>query len=325
MRRLGALSRHVVAAQGHEPHFIGEDSALALMLSPKNGERSAHSRLNRVSVFVPRALILGSARGPNPALTELRVRAVKGAQLDYTQIRATEAELRNELLLADGSDPELHHSGLQHAGIALRFSASDDEALPPSPAAVGVNPQLQSWVEAVERLSIPEFPTAAANMAASDGATAEALVAAATLAASRSCELVADHHGGPLHVTAGAWAVLAAAEHLQPNSPNWARMAAVQGLANANFHIQVGNKLGGVCHMPMLDPIDTVSTFSEVSHGNPNALADALDLLAEAIAGQRPIAAEMCLITALTAGARPGHLLTTLLDYALPRNCQDDQ
>ena len=45
MRRLGALSRHVVAAQGHEPHFIGEDSALALMLSPKNGERSAHSRL----------------------------------------------------------------------------------------------------------------------------------------------------------------------------------------------------------------------------------------------------------------------------------------
>ena len=57
----------------------------------------------------------------------------------------------------------------------------------------------------------------------------------------------------------------------------------------------------------MLDPIDTVSTFSEVSHGNPNALADALDLLAEAIAGQRPIAAEMCLITALTAGARPGH------------------
>ena len=54
MRRLGALSRHVVAAQGHEPHFIGEDSALALMLSPKNGERSAHSRLNRLRVCTAR-------------------------------------------------------------------------------------------------------------------------------------------------------------------------------------------------------------------------------------------------------------------------------
>ena len=103
------------------------------------------------------------------------------------------------------------------------------------------------------------MPIAATAMTSpEEAAEPQELIAAAVIAASRSSELVADHHGGPLHVTAGAWSVLRVAQHLRKCSqqPEWARLALVQALANTNRHIQVGAKLGGAVCMPVLEPLD---------------------------------------------------------------------
>jgi hypothetical protein len=59
-----------------------------------------------------------------------------------------------------------------------------------------------------------------------------------------------------------------------------------------------------------------------VSWGNPNALADALGYLGEAVRLQRPTEGERALLAALAAGANAGNILNTLLEHALPRNCQ---
>lgn len=240
----------------------------------------------------------------------------------FTQVTANAREFRDSLLLTDGSSPELYHSGLQHQGIHRRFADRADESLPPHPEPVGVVPHLRSWVETMEQLSLEEMPTAATMMTSPEqGAAPDELIAAAVIAASRSCELVADHHGGPLHVTAGAWSVLLVAQHLRKRSPEWAQLALVQGLTNTNRHIQVGAKLGGPVQMPLLEAMDG---FEEVSWSNPNALADALGYLGEAVRMQRPIEGERALLAALAAGANAGQILATLLDHALPRNCQDD-
>jgi hypothetical protein len=277
-RRLAALSHAIItshktaaASASSEFHWIGEPSAIAEALSPPPDN----------PVF--------SAGG-------------------FTQVTANARELRDSLLLADGSPPELYHSGLQHQGIARRFADLGDELLPPSPERIGVADQLRAYVEAIEQLSLEvrntpffcapfytlklsflprqawdkhrestqkerrvvskEMPIAATAMTSPEEAVEpQELIAAAVIAASRSSELVADHHGGPLHVTAGAWSVLLVARHLRERSqPEWARLALVQALANTNRHIQVGAKLGGAVCMPVLEPLDG---FEEVRAGNP--------------------------------------------------------
>ena len=123
-RRLAALSHAIItshktaaASASSEFHWIGEPSAIAEALSPPPDN----------PVF--------SAGG-------------------FTQVTANARELRDSLLLADGSPPELYHSGLQHQGIARRFADLGDELLPPSPERIGVADQLRAYVEAIEQLSL---------------------------------------------------------------------------------------------------------------------------------------------------------------------------
>ena len=230
----------------------------------------------------------------------------------FTQVPGSARELRDTLLLGDGSNPDLYHSGLQHQGVARRFSAADDEKLPPFPEALGLPPHLKKYVEAIERLPLEEMPAAAARMTMQEGVAPKDLIAAVVVAGSRSCELVADHHGGPLHITAGAWAVLVAAAHLRDASPTWAKLALAQAIANANRHVQVGFKLGGTVRMPLLEAAEAVHSVG------------ALAMLSNAIREQRPNAAERCLVAAVDAQCSPGSILSILLEEALPRNCQDD-
>ena len=155
------------------------------------------------------------------------------------------------------------------------------------------------------------MPAVACQFVAEEGADSRALVAASVVAANRACELVADHHGGPLHATAGAWAVLCAAARMEGSAPPWAKLSIVQALCNATRHISVGRKLGGDVQLPALE-------------APAESRLEALAQLGQAVATQCPVSAERHLIAALREGATVDELLDVLLDFAIPRNCIDD-
>ena len=66
------------------------------------------------------------------------------------------------------------------------------------------------------------------------GETPESLVRAAALAVTRSTELPADHHGGPIHPVAGLHAVVNLARRLNGDRT---LLPAIQAVALANLHI----------------------------------------------------------------------------------------
>jgi len=134
-----------------------------------------------------------------------------------------------------------------------------------------------------------------------------ALVTAAALAVSRSTELPADHHGGPIHPVAGIHAVTGMLSRLPGDQ---ALLPVLQCVALANKHI----------HLPSMGPA------AMVQFENLNYNADkhtVLQRLATAIEGREARLSERW-VTLACEKASPGEILNVLLDVAIRRNPLDD-
>ena len=134
-----------------------------------------------------------------------------------------------------------------------------------------------------------------------------ALVRAAALAVSRSCELPPDHHGGPVHPVAGVHAVMGLTARL--SGPE-RLLPALQCVALANRHI----------HSPSMGPAAMVA-FDDLE--NELSAEEALARLEQALQDREGRLAERALALACEK-ATPGRLLDSLLAVALKRNTLDD-
>ena len=133
------------------------------------------------------------------------------------------------------------------------------------------------------------------------------LVSAAALAVSRSSELPADHHGGPVHPVSGIHSIFGLIDRL---SPDTGHLAAIQSVALANKHI----------HLPSMGPSAMVAFDDLKREVNPEVV---LNRLESAIQNRQSRLAERA-VTLACDKASPGHILNRLLTVALPRNAVDD-
>ena len=146
-----------------------------------------------------------------------------------------------------------------------------------------------------------------AKLDADDASPAE-LLAASALAVSRSTELPADHHGGPVHPVSGLHAIHHTGAWL---SGDWARMPIIHSVALANRHV----------HSPEMGPMIMPRLTPEPSLPGPRE--EGLDALQRAIRSSRPLLAERLLL-GLIETCSPGEILDAMLDTALRRNGIDD-
>ena len=174
--------------------------------------------------------------------------------------RMFENPIAREMLVEDGTPQVLFHASGAHRGLALRFSSESDVDVPAEvtePAPVPAH--LEEAVALIETTPF-RYIAERASAALADGTyDNETLMRAAVLAVNRNAELVADHHGGPLHPTAGAWAIFSAAELLNGDEA-WSGMATMQLVAIAARHIEISRKLQ-YCKVP-LDGTGRVRTHS---------------------------------------------------------------
>ena len=133
------------------------------------------------------------------------------------------------------------------------------------------------------------------------------LITAAALAVSRSCELPADHHGGPVHPVAGIHAVMALTARLKDAAGHY---PVLQCVALANKHT----------NLPSMGPAAMVA-FDDLKMDVDAERA--LKRLASAIHDHEPRLAERA-VTLACAKASRGQILETLLPEAIKRNSLDD-
>ena len=138
------------------------------------------------------------------------------------------------------------------------------------------------------------------------GATSE-LLAASALAVSRSTELPADHHGGPVHPVSGVHAVHHAGSWL---TGDWAKMPVVHSVALANRHV----------HSPEMGPMIMPSLPADSPNGSRE---ERLAAFRHAIRTSEPMLAQRIFL-GLYETHRPGEILDAMLETALRRNGMDD-
>ena len=160
-----------------------------------------------------------------------------------------ENPIAREMLVEDGTPQVLFHASGAHRGLALRFSSETDVELAEVTEPAPVPAYLEEAVALIETTPF-RYIAERASAALADGTyDNETLMRAAVLAVNRNAELVADHHGGPLHPTAGAWAIFSAAELLKGDEA-WSSMATMQLVAIAARHIEISRKLAGPALLP---------------------------------------------------------------------------
>ena len=173
-------------------------------------------------------------------------------------------------------------------------------------------PQLVSFEPAMERLARfveetpPERIVAQSLALLQAGEAPERLAAAAGLAVSRSTEVGAYHHGGPVHPVSGLHAVLGLTRRA---SASLRLVPSVQAVSLANQHIQSPSM--GPAAMCVLQPLpgDSVESLAKT--------------FAHALRNHEAIDAERCLIALLARGAQ-GTVIETALRAAVRRNQLDD-
>ena len=140
------------------------------------------------------------------------------------------------------------------------------------------------------------------------GTSPRAMLTASALAVSRSSELPADHHGGPVHPVSGIHAVY----HLSRRLGGDARhLPTVQNVALANKHIH--DVETGPTAMLELKPL-------EAETGGLEATAQAF---VASLRERRPLAAERYLLALLPHRA-PGEILDLIMSVAIPRAALDE-
>ena len=132
-------------------------------------------------------------------------------------------------------------------------------------------------------------------------------ITAAALAVSRSSELPADHHGGPIHPVAGIYAVAEMSNRLTGKDKH---LPVLQCVALANKHV----------NLPSMGPAAMVAFEDLEFAGDPTRV---LARLASQVRRRQPRLAERSLAVACRI-ASPGEVLNCLLDTALKRNSLDD-
>lgn len=139
------------------------------------------------------------------------------------------------------------------------------------------------------------------------GGVANELLAASALAVSRSTELPADHHGGPVHPVSGVHAVHHAGSWL---TGDWAKMPVVHSVALANRHV----------HSPEMGPMIMPSLPADSPKGSRE---EQLEAFRQAIRSSEPMLAQRIFL-GLYETHRPGEILDAMLETALRRNGMDD-
>ena len=139
------------------------------------------------------------------------------------------------------------------------------------------------------------------------GAAADELLAAGALAVSRSTELPADHHGGPVHPVSGVHAIHHTGSWLRGD---WSKMPLVHSVALANRHV----------HSPDMGPMIMVSLPPDSPEGSRE---EQLNAFRQAIRTCEPMLAQR-LFLGLYETHRPGEILDAMLETALRRNGMDD-
>ena len=133
------------------------------------------------------------------------------------------------------------------------------------------------------------------------------LLAASAVAVSRSTELPALHHGGPVHPVAGIHAVYHMAGRLEGD---WGLMPVVQNVALANKHLHAPDM--GPWIMPELAP----SRNGDTSKPDPERFATAIRELQASLAERE--------LLLLLDTCTPGQILNLMLPEAIRRNALDD-
>lgn len=163
---------------------------------------------------------------------------------------------------------------------------------------------LVSFVEETE----PDRIVEATLEKLSGGTSPLAMLTASALAVSRSSELPADHHGGPVHPVSGIHGVCHLAGRLAGDAQH---LPVIQNVALANKHIH--DVETGPTAMLAIEPL-------EAGDGGPDATAQAF---VAALRARKPLAAERYFL-ALLPHRTPGEILDLILTVAIPRAALDE-
>ena len=134
------------------------------------------------------------------------------------------------------------------------------------------------------------------------------MLTASALAVSRSSELPADHHGGPVHPVSGIHGVCRLAGRLAGDARH---LPVIQNVALANKHLH--DVETGPTSMLAIAPL-------EAGDGGPDATALAF---VAALKARKPLAAERYFL-ALLPHRTPGEILDLILTVAIPRAALDE-
>jgi hypothetical protein len=232
----------------------------------------------------------------------------------FARTIALDTDALRDRLTSDGTPWRLYPlSGAASRGWQVRLAAAGDDILRMTGLAVAVaDAAAARAIKLVDSTPARKVARESAQMLHREALNTTEAITGAVLAANLSSELVADHHGGPVHPTSGGWAMVAACGLLHTHAARgWSEMAAVQSVAIACRHIDISRKLGGKVCMPELE-------------SGPVGSADPVENLAASILAQHPNRAEVDLQNALKQGATPGRLLGAMLEQGVPRNSTDD-
>ena len=139
------------------------------------------------------------------------------------------------------------------------------------------------------------------------GGAATELLAASALAVSRSTELPADHHGGPVHPVSGVHAVHHTGAWLRGD---WSKMPIVHSVALANRHV----------NSPEMGPMIMASLSPDSPEGSRQ---EQLESFRHAIRTFEPMLAQRIFLGLYETHA-PGEIFDAMLPTALRRNGIDD-
>ncbi len=140
------------------------------------------------------------------------------------------------------------------------------------------------------------------------GTPPRALLTASALAVSRSSELPADHHGGPVHPVSGIHGVYQLSRRLTGDARF---LPILQNVALANKHIH--DVETGPTAMLELEPLEAEAGGSETT----------AQAFVTALAQRHPLAAERYLL-ALLPHSKPGEILDLIISVGLPRAALDE-
>ena len=140
------------------------------------------------------------------------------------------------------------------------------------------------------------------------GTSVRDMLTASALAVSRSCELPADHHGGPVHPVSGVHGVLRLSQRLEGDDQN---VPVVQNVALANKHI----------HDVETGPTSMLDIASLMTPDDGSATIE--EAFVSALQRRKPLAAERYLLAALSR-LSPDQVLDCILTVAIPRAALDE-